>query len=132
MSFNGNSSTHRKFLPSPTYEQSVIINDVARGYNVSVNSVAGSGKTTVFFHIAVDSHIRKRKCIIVVYNDRLRQIEEKRSVDLGICADIVSAYSLATRLYGINIHNNDMLGNVMRRKTINTEYCKTFDIGKEI
>jgi superfamily I DNA/RNA helicase len=51
-------------------EQSIIINEIKRGNNVSINSVAGSGKTTTQFFIAEEFH--DLQILTLTYNAMLR------------------------------------------------------------
>lgn len=66
-------------LAPPSTEQSTIIGAIHGGQNVMVNSVAGSGKTTLALHIAKCN--TARSVLLLTYNKRLK--EETRAKVVG-------------------------------------------------
>ncbi|OLL25297.1 hypothetical protein NEOLI_003275 [Neolecta irregularis DAH-3] len=70
---------HRSYnLPSPSKPQLDVINSLKDEFNVKINSVAGSGKTTTILQIA--QHNPQLKILAFVYNKRL-QIETKEKLE---------------------------------------------------
>jgi superfamily II DNA or RNA helicase len=61
-------------LFTPSSEQQLIIDAIKRGENVSVNAVAGSGKTTTILGIA--KQIPEKKILQITYNLSLIHISE--------------------------------------------------------
>ena len=65
-----------KKLYDPSDEQIEIINNVFK-YNVVVDSVSGSGKTTTVLHIA--KRYSNKNILLLTYNKRLRQETKERT-----------------------------------------------------
>jgi DNA polymerase III epsilon subunit-like protein len=75
---------HSKFknIPLPSQEQQVIIDSLHFGYNIMVNAVAGSGKTTTILQAAKNSPLKK--FLVITYNQRLKIETEERCFFSGI------------------------------------------------
>jgi DNA polymerase III epsilon subunit-like protein/signal recognition particle GTPase len=85
-------------LPTPSKEQLEIITAVNRDFNVMVNAVAGSGKTTTINLIA--KNVYPKKVLVVTYNRRLMDesnLKAKR-YDLDNI-DVRTYHALCSRLY---------------------------------
>lgn len=77
-------------MPIPTEEQSIIIEALVKGENVSVNAVAGSGKTTIIMLYA--SRCPNKKILQVTYNKRLKNEVATKIEKYGITNMRVNTY----------------------------------------
>ncbi len=64
------------YLPKLSEEQQSVVDHTKKGYNVIVDAVAGSGKTTTILHIAVANP--GKKIILLTYNARLKDETRER------------------------------------------------------
>lgn len=79
-------------LPSPSAEQKKVQDDILAGHNVVANAVAGAGKSTMCFQIAVAlrEHYKARnqaergKSLLLCFNASLQADTEKRLRNLGL------------------------------------------------
>ena len=69
-------------LHPPSSEQTLILERLARGHNVFVNAVAGSGKTTSNLHVA--KRFPDLRILLLTYNARLKKETRERVVSEGI------------------------------------------------
>lgn len=64
-------------LPPISHEQQLAINNIKQGYNIKVDSVAGSGKTTTILHLSDQN--RDKNILLLTYNKKLKlETQEKR------------------------------------------------------
>ena len=70
-------------LPKPSEEQNAVV-DAIKDFNVIVDSVAGSGKTTTILHIANKHATPSSHVLILTYNHKLRVETEERIKKLGV------------------------------------------------
>jgi len=79
-------------------EQQNILDKVKEGYNVVVDSVAGTGKTTL--NLSIARELPKKKILQMTYNKSLRHEVKQKVHDLGFSNMEVHTYhSLAVRYY---------------------------------
>lgn len=71
-------------LPPPSDEQQSIINCISNGFNVVVDSVAGSGKTTSCIHLAKSQYGESKRILLLTYNSKLKLETRDRVNALGI------------------------------------------------
>jgi len=69
-------------LPKISKEQEWIVKRLEQGYNVVVDSVAGSGKTTTNLYIA--KRFEKSKILLLTYNSKLRLETRVKAQSLGL------------------------------------------------
>jgi hypothetical protein len=88
-------------LPTPSKEQQIIINKFEEGYNLTVDSVAGSGKTTVLLHLIKFASLKKRRSLLVTYNKALQvDVSERCEKNaLSKIAEIRTIHSACGRAY---------------------------------
>ena len=88
-------------LPSPSDEQEVIIDSFRRGNNVTIDAVAGSGKTTTLFHLALEASKEKRRTLLVTYNKALQVevTERANQINLSKWIEIRTIHSACGRAY---------------------------------
>ena len=84
-------------LPTPTQNQQEIINALNDGYNVSVNAVAGSGKTTTALLIA--SANPEKNILLLTFNYRLAKESSKKVQKYNIKNITVSTYHAFSKNY---------------------------------
>ena len=63
-------------LHPPSAEQNQIVIDL-KNYNITVDAIAGSGKTTTILHIA--NAYKKKKILLLTYNSKLRSETKTRT-----------------------------------------------------
>ena len=95
-------------LKPASAEQLSVVSSVADGYNVLVDSVAGSGKTTTNLHLA--TAFKEKRICLVTYNSKLRIETRERASDLQLQNIAVHTYhSFCVAHYGQNCKNDDEL-----------------------
>ena len=106
-------------------EQLAVIDAIAK-YNVSVDAVAGSGKTTTCLHIS--KHYPEEKIQLLTYNRRLKEETRERFIKHNITNILIDSYhSFTVKHYDKNGHNDTVIEQVI---TTNTKPLGnfTFDI----
>lgn len=104
---------------NPSDEQMAIINAIKDGYNVQVDAVAGSGKTTTVLSLA---HFNKDKNIVqITYNSDLKtEVREKRTKYKDIMnldkLEIHNYHSFATTYYSKEAHTDIGLEAILYEK----------------
>ena len=68
-------------LPAISAEQQIIVDSVIGDFNVIVDSVAGSGKTTTILYIALNAN---KNILLFTYNSKLRKETQSRAESLGL------------------------------------------------
>ena len=110
---NASSGTETSFkLPQPSKEQRKICTTVAKGYNVAVDSVFGSGKTTSILHICQQS--QGKRVLVLTYNSKLKQ-ETRNKVDkLGLSQVQVHSY----HAFGVRYYRSDCVTDYEIRQVV--------------
>ena len=84
-------------LPNPSNEQKEVINNLKK-YNLIVDSVAGSGKTTTNLHIA--TKYKKDNILLLTYNAKLKLETRKKVNQLGLTnLEVHSYHSFCVKYY---------------------------------
>jgi hypothetical protein len=96
-------------LPTPSDEQEYILNQFLQNKNVIVNSVAGSGKTTLMLHCCRTQH--DKKICIITYNKILRHETRERVKKLKLTNRVAvhTYHSFAFKYYRNGVINDDKL-----------------------
>lgn len=94
-------SNEIKILPNPSEEQLVILDSFSKGHNVTINAVAGSGKTTTLFHLALVASEKRKKTLLVTYNKALQVEVSERAEKIGLSKwiEIRTIHSACGRAY---------------------------------
>ena len=99
------------FIPSP--EQQLIIDAIKRGENVSVNAVAGSGKTTTILGIA--KQIPEKKILQITYNRALKlEVEKKAKLNKLDNLKVLTFHGLACSYYDYTAYTDDRIQTILR------------------
>lgn len=77
-------------LPNISEEQQNIVSLVSSGYNVQVDAVAGSGKTTTSLYLAKTNSVKK--VLLLTYNAKLKLETREKTVSLNITNMEVHSY----------------------------------------
>ena len=103
-------------------EQQVIIDEIKRGSNVSVNAVAGSGKTTTVVHLA---KAIEKNILQLTYNAALKFEVRKRAITEKVeNLEIHSYHSFAVGYYDHTAHDDASLSKVIYdNKTPRRAFC---------
>jgi hypothetical protein len=105
---------------NPSDEQMTIINAIKDGYNVQVDAVAGSGKTTTVLSL---SHYNcEKKMVQITYNSDLKtEVREKKSKYQEHMKlenlEIHNYHSFATTYYSPNAHTDIGLEEILDKNT---------------
>ena len=111
-------------MNEPSEEQKYIIENVKKGYNIKVEAVAGSGKSTTILSIAKE--MEDKEILQLTYNSSLRKeiVEKVQKLDLKNI-QIHTFHSLAVRYYSNDAHTDTALRRVLLyNKTPNIEIKK--------
>lgn len=111
-------------MNEPSEEQKYIIENVKKGYNIKVEAVAGSGKSTTILSIAKE--MQDKEILQLTYNSSLRKeiVEKVQKLDLKNI-QIHTFHSLAVRYYSNDAHTDTALRRVLLyNKTPNIEIKK--------
>lgn len=74
----------RAVIPPASAEQLAIVENLGRGFNIIVNSVAGSGKTTTSLHVAKGNSYLRPHTLLLTYNARLKDETRMKAKELGL------------------------------------------------
>lgn len=99
-------------LPNPSEEQHEVLKKFKEGYNIKIQAVAGSGKTTVLLHIAkISKEDFGLKSLILTYNKSLQEEITKRIHYCGFSdkCKVYTYHGYASKIYGKSIHNDELL-----------------------
>lgn len=83
-----------QLIPTPSEEQRRIVEKLNQGYNVAVNSVAGSGKTTTSLHVARGG----QRTLLLTYNARLKDETRVKAKAAGLVNMEVHSFHAFGRL----------------------------------
>lgn len=100
------SKSHRA-LPSPSLEQTAVLEAVAQGFNVCVDAVPGSGKTTLALLIAAMNPTKQ--VLILTFNARLKSETRDKIKKYGLHnATAHSFHAFLHRYYASCTNDHDM------------------------
>ena len=100
-------------LFTPSSEQQLIIDAIKRGENVSVNAVAGSGKTTTILGIA--KQIPEKKILQITYNRALKlEVEKKAKLNKLDNLKVLTFHGLACSYYDYTAYTDDRIQTILR------------------
>ena len=104
-------------MNEPSEEQKYIIENVKKGYNIKVEAVAGSGKSTTILSIAKEMY--DKEILQLTYNSSLRKeiVEKVQKLELKNI-QIHTFHSLAVRYYSNDAHTDTALRRVLMYKKI--------------
>lgn len=110
----------------PSDEQQCVV-DACANFNVCVNSVPGSGKTTTILSI-IDQYINKKKSILVLtYNSRLRKETIAKVEDLfelcPVLPEIHTYHSFSQRTWKIPCNTDSGIKKIIERNLPKQEDC---------
>lgn len=101
-------------LPHPSDEQQEIISHFKDGYNIKIEAVAGSGKTTTLLHIVKEARKLDSSLyvLLLTYNRKLKDEILQRVVSLGLdeYCHVYTYHGYASKIYRTNIDNDIKLG----------------------
>ena len=114
-------------MNEPSEEQKYIIENVKKGYNIKVEAVAGSGKSTTILSIAKE--MKDKEILQLTYNSSLRKeiLEKVQKLDLKNI-QIHTFHSLAVRYYSNDAHTDTALRRVLMYKKPPNIEIKKIDI----
>tara|TARA_Y100000816_G_scaffold291476_1_gene282952 strand:+ start:10044 stop:12221 length:2178 start_codon:yes stop_codon:yes gene_type:complete len=114
-------------MNEPSEEQKYIIENVKKGYNIKVEAVAGSGKSTTILSIAKE--MEDKEILQLTYNSSLRKeiLEKVQKLDLKNI-QIHTFHSLAVRYYSNDAHTDTALRRVLLYKKRPNIEIKKIDI----
>lgn len=114
-------------MNEPSEEQKYIIENVKKGYNIKVEAVAGSGKSTTILSIAKEMY--DKEILQLTYNSSLRKeiVEKVQKLELKNI-QIHTFHSLAVRYYSNDAHTDTALRRVLLYKKIPNIEIKKIDI----
>ncbi len=99
-------------LPNPSEEQREIILGFGQGYNLKIEAIAGSGKTTTLLLLALEAKLKfGSKSVIITYNRELKDEITGKISDIGL-SNYCQGYTYhgyASKLYGRTINNDKLL-----------------------
>lgn len=104
-------------LPTPSSEQQAIIDAAQEGYNVVVDSVPGSGKTTTILSVCralVGVHV-----LVLTYNSRLKLETRDKCEQIGLRhrVEIHSYHALAVKYYDNDAHTDEGINRILENDT---------------
>ena len=102
-------------LPKKSIEQNNIIQQLSLNYNVLVDSVAGSGKTTCNLHIA--QHFPNMNILLLTYNSKLKVETREKAQKLEIYNIEVHSY----HSFGVKYYDNLCFKDTIITKIINNK-----------
>ena len=109
--FSNNTQTLR-----PSYEQQTVINNLLDGYNVVVNSVSGSGKSTTVLSAA--QQMPDVQILQLTYNAMLRHEVMEKVKKQDITNMVVHTFhSLAVKYYRKDAHQDIVIRKIIRENT---------------
>ena len=114
-------------MNKPSEEQQLIIDYVKQGFNIQVQAVAGSGKSTTVLSLAKQCH--DKKILQLTYNSSLRlEIKEKvKELELENIS-VHTFHSLAVKYYSSDSHTDTGMRNVLLKKPYPRVPIKPIDI----
>jgi hypothetical protein len=99
-------------LPPPSSDQQAIIDKLHENYNIIIDSVAGSGKTTTNLHIA--KAFTNKKILLLTYNSKLRLETKKRVQAMEFDnIDVHTYHSFAVKNYNRGCFDDTILYEVI-------------------
>ena len=93
---------------TPSDEQNSILKCISHEKNVSVDAVAGSGKTTIVLFVAKKN--KGKRILQITYNKQLKNEVRKKVTEMGINnLEIHTYHSLAVKYYDSKAHTDDKI-----------------------
>lgn len=112
-------------MNSPSEEQQQVINNL-QNYNVIVDSVAGSGKTTINLHIALQN--KDKNILLLTYNSRLRLETKQRLLKNDIKnLEVHTYHSFCVKYYKNKCYTDEGIISILNNNLIN-KYNFKYDI----
>ena len=103
-------------LPPISQEQNLIVEFVGLGFNVAVDAVAGSGKTTTNLHLA--HHSPLLSILLLTYNTKLKLETRKKAENLGLeNLEIHSYHSFCVKYFNRNAFTDIEILKFLKNKT---------------
>lgn len=114
-------------MNKPSEEQQLIIDYVKQGFNIQVQAVAGSGKSTTVLSVAKQCH--DKQILQLTYNSSLRlEIKEKvKELELENIS-VHTFHSLAVKYYSNDSHTDTGMRQVLLKKPYPRVPIKPIDI----
>ena len=114
-------------MNKPSEEQQLIIDYVKEGFNIQVQAVAGSGKSTTVLSLAKQCY--DKKILQLTYNSSLRlEIKEKvKDFELENIS-VHTFHSLAVKYYSSDAHTDTGMRHVLLKKPHPRVPIKPIDI----
>lgn len=112
---------NKSVLPTPSDEQEEVINYFSKGFNIKIEAVAGSGKTTTLLFLAREAKTRfNSKSLILTYNRGLKdEIKDKvKMLNLDKFCDVYTYHGYASKIYQTVIYNDKLLRNCLGRQPL--------------
>jgi len=106
----------KHILHKPSEEQQLIIDNLIK-YNIKVNCIAGSGKTTTVLHICLK--YPNLNILLLTYNSKLRKetIDRVNSAHINNC-EVHTYHSFNTKYYEACDYTDNGLNNTLKKKII--------------
>ena len=101
-------------LPLMSEEQELIVRAIAED-NVTVDAVAGSGKTTTAMFIARE--YPDKKILMLTYNKQL-QVDSKRKCSSLKNIDVYTFHGYAGHIYNCSCHNDKLMDSLIKKEPI--------------
>lgn len=117
--------TSQAALPSPSLEQTTILDAVSEGFNVCVDAVPGSGKTTLALLIAASNSTKR--VLILTYNARLKSETREKIKRYGLYNAEAHSFHAFLHRYYASCTNDDDMRQIVRSETKPTRAFR-FDI----
>lgn len=102
-------------MNEPSSEQQTIIDYVKNGFNIQVQAVAGSGKSTTVLSIA--KQCKNKQILQLTYNSSLRLEIKEKVKELGLeNISVHTFHSLAVKYYSSDAHTDTGMRHVLLKK----------------
>jgi len=109
---------------SPSHEQQAVLDAVRDGFNVIVDAVAGSGKTTTVLSLA--KSLPDRKILQITYNSALKIEVRAKAIQYDIAnLEVHTYHSLAVRYYDRKAHTDEAMRKMLRQSRPAEKTAKT-------
>jgi hypothetical protein len=104
-------------LPDISIEQNNIIKQLSLNYNVIVDSVAGSGKTTCNLHIA--KYFNNKKILLLTYNSKLKIETREKIKKLNLNnIEVHSYHSFCVKYYDNDCFNDTNITIILKNNSL--------------
>eukprot|EP01041_Mallomonas_annulata_P013367 gene13367-28329_t len=116
-------------IPLPSNEQQLILDAVnsKSDFNIAVNAVAGSGKTTTVLQLAEDNP--DSTILLLTYNSRLKAETRLKVVQFGLKnLEVHSYHAFGVKYYDPRCHNTTKIIQITKWKKKHIKPLKPYDI----